>query len=745
MSEHLVPRSILNASREEISEPENLTTLVGELPNDLQGHMFIVEPVSNFEVNKNGKTILRGIYRKNNQPNQQDNSGNTFMNGDGMIYRLDFDQAGQVKWMQKLANSPDYIVDKEIKQDEDLEYGDILKFYNFGLTRFSFLLGLRNQLNTAFLPMKFGDSEPERLLVTYDAGFPYEINTQTLEVKAPVGSLELWTPAFEQQKQPFPMIFSTAHPVFDGHQGKVFVISYSRSLLNLLTSIDILKIFQDIFNFQINSRRKNKNNKLFSWLNKLIKRKHTIWKNILDKLRKKLIFQTIIESVFGKNVMRPIQSLEVISRSSSQFFSWVNLFHNDSVYLMQWNGSKLYKWKLIDANNQSIKIRQSIHQMGVTKNYIVLMDTSFAVGIEQMINNFLFNVSLPMWLRNLLRITPSPDNIVYIVPRDQLEESNQLENVNAYKVTIPREISHFLVDYCNDGSKITLHASHLCALHISQWLRKGDKSAINNSEPIPDDLLGMHPGPMDISLMGRYVIDVSQLESKNPEVISTILNWHKSFTWAPGLYAYRDTVSSGKTPPEKLEKIYWTTLGLWEELMTQFMYNQYKKYPYRTIPIDEIIELAQEGIPSCLYRLDAKSATIEDYYEFPRGHMAFSPQFIPRKNGTDSPTDGYIICVVFTPIEAEETGSQIWIFDAANLNNGAPLCKLSHPKLNFGLSIHTAWLENISDEASSENRNYLELTEELCDWIDDWYPSSFSQGDKDILKEEINKHFLKYS
>ncbi|NES84784.1 MAG: carotenoid oxygenase family protein [Moorea sp. SIO2B7] len=607
MSEHLVPRSILNASREEISEPENLTILEGELPDDLHGHMFIVAPVGNFELDENRQPILRNIYREINKRNQTNTSGNTFMNGDGMIYRLDFDEVGQVKWMQKIANPPDYEVDKGIQEDEDLEYGDLLKFDNFGLTRFSPLLGLRNELNTAFLPIKFGASESERLLVTYDAGFPYEINTQTLEVTDPVGSLEQWTPAFEQQKQPFPMIFSTAHPVFDGEQRKVFIVSYSRSLFDLLTSIDILKIFQSVFKFSIKPRKKDKKDQwfichFFSWLKKTI------------------------------------QSIEVILRLSLQLLSCFNIFRNDSVSLMKWDGSELNTWKLVDSNNKPIKIRQSIHQMGVTENYIVIMDTSFAVGIEQMINNWLFDRALPTWLRKLLRITPSPDNVVYIVPREQLDDS---ESAEAYQVTIPREIAHFLVDYSNgdDDSKITLHASHLCAVDISQWLRKGDKLATDSGD-VPNDLLGMHPGPMDISLMGRYVIDVSELESKEPRIISTILNWHKSFTWAPGLYAYRDILSPGRTPPEKLEKIYWTTLGLWKELMTKFMYDQYKKYPYRTIPLDEILELAEEGIPSCLYRLDATSANIEDYYEFPRGHMAFSPQFIPRQNGTDSPTDG---------------------------------------------------------------------------------------------------------
>ncbi|NET54624.1 MAG: carotenoid oxygenase family protein, partial [Merismopedia sp. SIO2A8] len=193
---HRVPRSILSASREEIPEPLELTILEGCLPSDLHGHVFIVAPVGNAEFDNEGNPILLNIYRRINQLNQKyDNGGNTFMNGDGMIYRLDFNERGKVKWMQKIANSPDYIVDKQIQKDRNLEYGELLKFRNLGLVRFSPLLGLRNQLNTAFLPIQFDGDEPERLLVTYDAGFPYEINTETLEVKAPVGSLNEWIPA----------------------------------------------------------------------------------------------------------------------------------------------------------------------------------------------------------------------------------------------------------------------------------------------------------------------------------------------------------------------------------------------------------------------------------------------------------------------------------------------------------------------------------------------------------------------
>jgi hypothetical protein len=76
------------------------------------------------------------------------------------------------------------------------------QFSNYGIARFSLSLGLRNQLNTAFLPMKFAQDSCERLLVTYDAGRPYEIDTDTLEVVTPVGSNQEWRGQLDKVKFP---------------------------------------------------------------------------------------------------------------------------------------------------------------------------------------------------------------------------------------------------------------------------------------------------------------------------------------------------------------------------------------------------------------------------------------------------------------------------------------------------------------------------------------------------------------
>ena len=290
-----VPQSIMTASREELEKPISLD-IEGELPEDLLGHVFIVAPVGSVESG--------GLPYKD---------GDSCLNGDGMIYRLDFDQENrEVKLNTRIAKPLDYYVDKATKNT-------IFGFRNHGLIRFSFFLGARNQLNTAFLPMTYppGDKRA-RLLVNYDGGRPYEIDTETLEIVTPVGARSEWQAELEKPNYPFNPILSTAHPAYDTYTQQAFTVNYGRSLENF------------------------------------------------------------IETVLAIDGLPP---------KVAQYLQQVSGF-KDFVYLICWDGaSPLVRWKLVNPDGSPVILKQSIHQIGVTRDYVVLMDTAFTVGLEQVINN----------------------------------------------------------------------------------------------------------------------------------------------------------------------------------------------------------------------------------------------------------------------------------------------------------------------------------------------------------------------
>ncbi|GET39723.1 carotenoid oxygenase family protein [Microseira wollei] len=189
------PKAVLSVSREEFygqdpeHEPlelivkEGLTDNECQLPDDLQGHVFGAAG-SIDSPNSPGSDCVVEPYKSGWTP---------LYNGDGIIYRLDFHKTPQsltqknVKqkpgkaWMAtRIVKTPDYYADLALHNNPKYqkqwphEY-KWLKFRQFGLARFSIKLGVRNFLNTACLRMKFANGS-ERLLVTWDAGRPYEIN-----------------------------------------------------------------------------------------------------------------------------------------------------------------------------------------------------------------------------------------------------------------------------------------------------------------------------------------------------------------------------------------------------------------------------------------------------------------------------------------------------------------------------------------------------------------------------------------
>ncbi|MGL5873153.1 MAG: carotenoid oxygenase family protein, partial [Xenococcaceae cyanobacterium] len=137
---------------------------------------------------------------------------------------------------------------------------------------------------------------------------------------------------------------------------------------------------------------------------------------------------------------------------------------------------------------------------------------------------------------------------------------------------------------------------------------------------------------------------------------------------------------------------------------------------------------------------------IVDSYQFPRGYLGTSAQFVPRPEAKKQ-TDGYIVCVVLTSDEflsepKDESApqdwsqnSEIWIFDAQNLQQGA-LYKLSHPKLNFGFTVHTTWLK----EAVSPSPRKYNIREDY-DYLIDGQPPELRERIRQLFEEEIYPNF----
>jgi hypothetical protein len=753
------PKSILSVVRDEYygQDPQHpvieLTVRDGKtgkatlLPENLKGHAFIIGPVGSIAsppVSKPSTSTNLPVGVPETVLPAAD-GWTTLLNGDGMVYRLDFHttpvtpyptepgqpcpfkhEPGKAWLTTRLVKPPSFYADKityatipkttesgALNQETEQTVRNrwSLKFWGMGLFRISLVLGVCKQINTGFQPIQFIGDKHSRLLATNDASRPFEIDPCSLKTIAPVGFIKHWKPLVNAPLQPkwiLPAYITSAHPCFDSKTGEFFISNVQQSLKTTL-QLPLKFHYEGMTGF---------------------------WKELLDEVAE-----------FCARIYE--WGLSALDR--------IGLLGKGALYVVQWRGgvdgqgdAQLKQWQVVLPNGKPIKIQQSSHTMGITRRYLVLADTAFKITLEDMIPSALLR-PLQRWLdkvrenpkpgidQRLKKIinewlewrlfhltTPqSPDTYVYIIHRDQFSTVPPGGSVVAQKVKVEGEFTHFLTEYDDESTEghIILHPGMNYATDAAQFIHPCDDSAYRNPDIQKEvrPLAGMWTAGMDVNGPAVVAIDPRSGQAKKYDL--NLLEAIKS-TLFVGLYAYRDDM-----PTEQYEDIYWMGGGGWAPMLTEFMYSLYSNHQYRRISAAEMLEVLKRGVPMILsrahvdrqqlinfIRLGDEPAepvlTIQDQYEFPTGYFGSSPQFIPHDGSTGS-RDGYIVCTVIhsndllsysqdedlhtnngTKPSDWSNNSELWIFDANDLKQG-PLYKLSHPWLNFTLTLHTTWLREI--------------------------------------------------
>jgi hypothetical protein len=683
------PRSIFSVSRTEVDQvplavKQGISDQDTLLDAELSGYLFIVGPAGSLDSPwDSDHPCLLNPTRDGYTP---------LYNGDGMIYRIQFDQ-GQAYLKTKLAQPISFIAD-EIVHDNPA-YPN-LNFQNFGIARNSIYLGASTQLSVTLTPVRFEDDAPYRLLLTVDLGRPHEIDPVTLEMVQPIGGNPEWkavNPLFANF--PFPLAMSCAHPGFDFERKELYTINLGRSisgflptLRQLLQHIPALKQVLKCPNFLSDAD-------LFPDPRAIA---HQFWHWLSDGV------ESLIRTGYA-----PSQSLE-------ETWEWIvqaidALDDKDYVELLRWRGEAtkgdcstpvLDRWQIVLEDGSPLKIQQTLHQLWVTKHFIVLVDTAFKISLEELLpfehSEWIGDVEA--LFRDLADNPQLADTPVYLIRRDALEppksQTAQIPTVEARRLIIPREIAHYVVEY-DDQYGIVLHTVHSCATDAAETLRHFDRSAFDN--PSPPLLAGMLCDGLDLNWIGSYVINPNASGDKalRPYLIQ------RDYCWGDPVYAYRNMTLE---PSDQIDDMYWIFFGGWEELLSKYVADLYAPYKYRTVCIEDALTANREGRATTLCRvhierylnadqaLELKLAT-PDFYTFPPGHFANSPQFIPRQQANSTTTQGYITCLVFFEPEDGRHSKELWIFDADHLSQG-PKYRLCSSHLNCGFTIHTTWLPEVA-------------------------------------------------
>lgn len=397
----------------------------------------------------------------------------------------------------------------------------------------------------------------------------------------------------------------------------------------------------------------------------------------------------------------------------------------DAVYLMRFTNHQDHnRWKVVDDAGQDIKILQCMHQINMSKDYIILIDAAFKLSVDVLMNApFPDNQKITDFFRQQTTATQSHETPVYIVKRSDLKAERK--TVTAKRVNLNPEFIHFAVDYANNKDCITLYTASNSAACLAEWVRSYDKLFPNT--PIESGTEGiLCSGSMDVGRVGKIVIDAEQACIKEEILTHKTGNVDKPgkigpHTWLSGFYTFRDIISAER-PVEEIKNIYWQFGGLERKRLTQFVYDLYKDYPNRIVPAEKVKQYSEQGIPLQIARVNTDQMEIEDYYEYPLEYSLGAIQFVPRKTpnkNMDPSMDGYLFTTMINGVEEEGDDlnylREIWIFDASNLAQG-PVCTLTHPEFNFGFTLHSLWIADT--EKATMQTSFADEYQELINKVD---------------------------
>lgn len=436
------------------------------------------------------------------------------------------------------------------------------------------------------------------------------------------------------------------------------------------------------------------------------------------------LLQSTAHPAFAPEVAEPISPRETESQQKPRLFftnhapkwplgeGWTHLSSWDT-----WE-NRLHHWALMDAATGNPVVAQSLHQIAVTRDYVVLLDSNFPI-------NF-WTIAVQAALPGMTRVQrlvdrftserAYPQAVFWVVKRSDLRPSpGTLSRDDPPRIPAHRFQSgggglHFAARYENPDDVITLVAGHSPSEDLSHTIKEGDllingRRAEAYQEGMPTAV------PVTRSSLGVHRIDMRNRR------IESRLHSHDNFTWGLTVFSNAGLVngeletnlrlylrqkwrsptsdnSDGAEPnwviPDDELAIYFNSDGFAADMVPEYVYQLYKP-----IVGDKSGLPIQEGRAASFFKFYVKSGRF-DGYVLPTGWFGFAPQFVPSIKLPKVPYwKGYVVALVVsdpTPdLPADSTGDEVWIFDSENMSKG-PICRLGSKYFDVGMTLHTTFL-----------------------------------------------------
>jgi len=354
------------------------------------------------------------------------------------------------------------------------------------------------------------------------------------------------------------------------------------------------------------------------------------------------------------------------------------------VKLIKWDGYGAFKeWLVVDDLGQPIEIKQSIHELIFTRDYVLLADAAFVAGTEM----------LTPWKNAPL---PNSKTVVYVIDRRKLHSEKDI--VEARRIEIDEPCIHLIAEYENPDDVIKVYMLHTPATNTAEILKDYDRNL--KGELFSKNMIGYGTLPvLDLSSIGKHVIDMKVATVRESKYIAEM-----PYCWGPYLYTYMGR----QIRPFQKQDLFIMFKGFSKEALPKRIFKAYKDVENRRVDLETMV--GKDGIQhnNSICRIDTEKFEIADSYILPDKVLLYTIACIENHG------EGYVVASVVSDSEhRESSGHEYWLFHANNLSEG-PICKLGHKNLNNATIFHTLYIpkdvENKLDE--KEVKYHVSLRED---------------------------------
>lgn len=507
-------------------------------------------------------------------------------------------------------------------------------------------LGLANLANTTPVPTFEIGAGGRRVVLSYDAGRPTEINPRDLSHVSPVGGTRDYEAAVGSSFSP--MIMTTGHPVFDpdfdsGRPSLLFTNVVPR-VLDFISPVQQRVIRGELY--------------------------VTGWDGT------------------GRAPARPIRVF----------------VDGDPVTMEQASAHQLALTRdhLLVFNANLV-----LNTSALAEPILGMLAEELRRKLPSTARPFLDALWKP--LERFLRApVPGTHCDLYVIRKDALRRAIQegAERVDGLRVRLPGELTHALVDWDDTGGQLTIFAQHNIGADPADQMQDGD--VLVTGDTVRAEFRGLFTSATDLNQVRRHVVHVgassalliSTRSFPDPASASDFKYGTNLLPPCQPLPYERaggaSAASSLATQVREQTHTYWIAGGYLPELMAQRAFEAFREHrdpSERLVPEDLFLQrMVDAANTTQLFRLDA-SLALESAYSFPPGWLMGAPVWVPRAGGTTM-KDGWLVGCVWGPSDPHV---EIWIFDGQQPLSAGPISKLvpapDETGLRPGFPLHGSWVD----------------------------------------------------